>query len=213
MMPARTWRCAVVIACVAAARPALGAESNVRSDEPAWSGAITGYYYAMRDEPDFGVGIASLDRGPLHLEVRYNYEARDATSAFAGWKFSGGDTLSYEVTPIIGGLFGAARGVVPGLEASINWRAFDAYIEAEYVYDLNDRSASYYYAWSELAWKPVEWLRLGLVGQRTQVVDTGRDLQRGIFGQFTFGKATLGVYAFNPDSASRYIIVSVGAQF
>ncbi len=140
-------------------------------------------YYAMRDQPDFGVGVASLDRGPLHLEARYNYEARDSGSAFVGWKFAGGDTVSYEVTPIIGGLFGAARGVVPGLEVSVGWRTFDVYVEAEYVRDLDDSSASYYYAWSELGWKPVDWLRVGLVGQRTRTIDNGRDLQRGIFGQ------------------------------
>ena len=167
----------------------------------------------MRDQPDFGVGVASLDRGPLHLEARYNYEARDAGSAFVGWKFEGGDTVSYALTPIIGGLFGAARGVVPGLEASIGWRTFDVYVEAEYVRDLDESSASYFYSWTELGWKPVEWLRVGLVGQRTHTIDNGRDLQRGIFGQLTFGKATLGVYAFNPDSGSRYVIVSFGAQF
>jgi len=167
----------------------------------------------MRDQPDFGVGIASLDRGALHLEARYNYEARDSGSAFIGWKFAGGDTVSFEVTPIIGGLFGAARGVVPGLEASVGWRSFDFYIEAEYVRDLEDSSASYYYAWSELGWKPVEWLRVGIAGQRTRLVDNSRDFQRGLFGQIIVGKATLGVYAFNPDSGSRYVIVSFGAEF
>ena len=187
----------------------LGAEPEAPSG-PAWSAAVTGYYYAMRDQPDFGVGVASLDRGPLHLEARYNYEARDAGSAFVGWKFEGGDTVSYELTPIIGGLFGAARGVVPGLEASIGWRTFDIYVEAEYVRDLDESSASYFYSWTELGWKPVEWLRVGLVGQRTHTIDNGRDLQRGIFGQLAFGKATLGVYAFNPDSGSRYVIVSLG---
>ena len=213
MSPARHWASALAPAWIAATGSALGAEADARSENPAWSGALTGYYYAMRDQPDFGVGVASLDRGPLHLEARYNYEARNATSVFAGWKFSGGETVSYEVTPIIGGLFGAAHGVVPGLEASIGWRAFDAYIEAEYVYDLNDRSASYYYAWSELAWKPVEWLRLGLAAQRTKIVDTGRDLQRGVFAQITVGKITVGIYGFNPDSGSRYVIGALGAKF
>ena len=117
------------------------------------------------------------------------------------------------MTPIIGGLFGAARGVVPGLEASVGWRAFDVYVEAEYVRDLDDSSASYYYAWSELGWKPVDWLRVGLVGQRTRTIDNGRDLQRGIFGQVSVGQATLGVYAFNPDSGSRYVIVALGVEF
>ncbi len=202
----------LALAFLAWSGPALCAETATPA-EPAWSGAITGYYYAMRDQPDFGVGVGSLDRGPLHLEARYNYEARDSGSAFVGWKFAGGDTVSYELTPIIGGLFGAARGVVPGLEASLGWRSFDVYVEAEYVRDLDESSASYYYSWTELGWKPLDWLRVGLVGQRTHTVDTGRDLQRGIFGQVTAGKATLGVYAFNPDSGSRYVIVSLGLEF
>ena len=212
MKLARHGASALALAGVAAAGSALGADAGAQS-EPAWSGAVTGMYYAMRDQPDFGVGVASLDRGPLHLEARYNYEARDSGSAFVGWKFSGGDTVTYELTPIAGGLFGAARGAIPGLEASVAWREFDAYVEAEYVYDLDDSSASYFYSWTELGWKPVEWLRLGVVGQRTHTIDNGRDLQRGIFGQVVVGKATLGVYAFNPDTGSRYVIVSLGVRF
>ena len=211
-MIARSRLASVAFAGLVGTSLALGAEPEAPS-APAWSAAVTGYYYAMRDEPDFGVGVATLDRGGLHLEARYNYEARDSGSAFVGWKFEGGDTVSYALTPIIGGLFGAARGVVPGLEASIGWRTFDIYVEAEYVRDLDESSASYFYSWTELGWRPVEWLRVGLVGQRTHTIDTGRDLQRGIFGQLTFGKATLGVFAFNPDSGSRYVIVSLGVQF
>jgi hypothetical protein len=206
------WICSSAFVAAAIAAPASAADSDSGA-APEVSVAATGYFYAMRDQPDFGVGVATLDRGPLHLEARYNYEARDAGSAFVGWKFSGGDAVSFAVTPIVGALFGAARGFVPGVEASIGWRAFDVYIEAEYVRDLDQSSASYYYSWSELGWRPVEWLRVGLVGQRTHTIDNGRDLQRGIFGQLTLGKATLGVYAFNPDSGSRYVIVSLGAQF
>lgn len=199
--------CTLPIAVSLLPAAALAAET------PATSVAATGYYYAMRDEPDFAAGVATLDHASWHLEARYNYEARNAGSAFVGWKFRGGEAITFEVTPIVGALFGAARGVVPGVEASVAWGSFDAYIEAEYVDDRNSADASYYYAWSELAWKPVEWLRVGLVGQRTHTVDTGRDLQRGVFAQATIGKATLGAYAFNPDSGARYVIVSLGARF
>jgi hypothetical protein len=180
---------------------------------PTTSFGATAYYYAMRDEPDFGVGVATLDHGRWHFEARYNYEVRNAGSAFVGWKFSGGDAVTFEVTPIVGALFGSARGVVPGVEASVAWGPFDGYIEAEYVDDRRQEGDRYVYAWSELAWTPVEWLRAGLVGQRTRTVDTGRDLQRGAFAQITVQKMTFGMYAFNPDSAARYFIVSVGAAF
>lgn len=181
--------------------------------EKALSGSITGFYYAMRDQPDFGVGIAALNRGPLHLEGRYNYEAHDAGSAFVGWNFSAGETVTFAITPIIGVLFGSTHGVIPGLEATVAYGPFDAYIEAEYVYDRQNHSDSYYYAWSELGWKPVEWLRLGLAGQRTLVVHADRDFQGGVFAQLTLGKATLSLYAFDLDRASRYTIFALGAQF
>lgn len=195
-----------------AAAAARAAETGGATDPPIAFGA-TGYYYAMRDEPDFGVGVATLDRGPLHFEARWNYEARDAGSIFAGWKWKGGDEVTWELTPIVGALFGSATGVVPGLEASIAWRAIDFYTEVEYVHDREDADASYWYAWSELGWKPAEWLRVGLVGQRTRVVETGRELQRGVFAQVFVGKATLGVWAFNPDSGQNYTIVSLGVRF
>ncbi len=83
------------------------------------SGSVTGMYYAMRDQPDFGVGVASMNIGALRFEGRYNYEVRDAGSLFVGWKFSGGDVVTFEITPIVGGLVGAAHGVVPGVEASV----------------------------------------------------------------------------------------------
>ena len=203
-----TFARALALAAFVAPLPALAADDSTAGG-PATAVAITGYYYAMRDQPDFGVGVAALDRGPLHFEARYNYEARNATSVFAGWKFAGGDELTFEVTPIVGALFGAARGVVPGVEASVAWRSFDAYIEAEYVRDLEDASASYYYAWSELGWKPLPWLRVGVAGQRTKIVDTGRDLQYGAFAQAIVGKATLSVYWFNPDSGSPYVIAAL----
>jgi len=209
-MPCPVRAAALAFALLPAA--ALAAEPDVKS-EPETTFTLTGFYYAMRDQPDFTVGVASLNRGSLHVEARYNYEARDAGSAFAGWKFAGGDAVTFELTPIIGALFGAARGVVPGIEASVAYGTFDAYIEAEYVHDLDQHSASYYYAWSELGWKPAQWLRIGLVGQRTREIENGRDLQRGAFAQLLIDKATLGVYAFNPDAGSRYIIVSLGAQF
>ena len=192
---------------------ALAIPAACSAEEANWSGAVTGYYYAMRDEPDFGVGIAALDYGRLHFEGRWNYEARDAGSAFVGWKFSGGDTVTYEITPIVGVLFGAARGVVPGVEARVTWRSFDAYVEAEYVDDRRQPGTRYYYSWSEVGWTPVEWLRIGVAGQRTKTVDNGRDFQLGAFAQVTVQRLAFSLYAFNPDSSARYVIGAVSASF
>ena len=121
----------------------------------------------------------SADRGPLHLEARYNYESVGARSAFVGWTFSGGEAITWELTPLLGGAWGTTQAFVPGLEASVAWRRLDFYVEAEYVRDSSERSNSYFYAWSELGFRPVEWLRIGLAGQRTTAYGGDRECSAG----------------------------------
>ena len=103
--------------------------------------------------------------------------------------------------------------MIPGAEISVAYRSVDIYIEAEYVRDLHNQADSYFYSWNELGWRPVEWLRIGLVGQRSHTVQSDRDLQLGVFGQLNLRNFVLGVFAFNPDVSSRYMIVSVGVSF
>jgi len=182
--------------------------------EQGWAFAATGMYYSPPDQDNFLLVIATADRGQLHLEARYNYEALDSGSLFAGWSFAGGDTLTYELTPLLGVVFGATRGIAPGLEASLAYGEFDFYTEAEYLHDVEDDEESYTYAWSELGYTAAEWLRFGLVGQRSRVYESDRDIQRGGFAQLMFGKATLGFYLFDSDdSDERLAIVSLGAGF
>jgi hypothetical protein len=190
--------------------PGASPAAEPDAPSPATSFSANVSYYALRDEPSFAVVVAALQRGPLRLEARYNYEAKAATSVFGGYAWSGGEAVEWTVTPILGGLFGSARGIVPGVEASVAWRQLDAYVEAEYVHDLRDTKASYFYAWTEVGWRPLDPLRIGLVGQRTRIVSNERDLQRGVFAQLTLGSATLGLYAFNPGSAGRYVVLSLG---
>lgn len=181
---------------------------------PGWAFSATGMYYWPPDDDNFLLVIATADRGSLHLEARYNYEALDTGSLFAGWTFAGGDTLTYELTPMLGGVFGDTRGIAPGFEASLAYGITDFYIEAEYLYDFDNHEDSYTYAWSEFGFAPWEWLRFGLVGQRTRVYRSDRDIQRGGFAQLMFGKATLGLYVFNPDDdTDRLAVVSLGAEF
>ena len=204
-----------VFACAALPALAVG-DAYAAGDaqaERALSGTITGYSYLLQEQPNYGMAVGSVKYGSLHLEARYNYEARASASAFVGWTFAGGKEVTWEVTPIIGSLFGRSRGLVPGVEASVGYKSFDVYIEAEYVFDRQQSSDNYFYAWSELGWTPVEWLRVGIVGQRTRVVDNDRDLQRGVLLQVFAGKATISAYAFNPDSSNRYMTVALGFDF
>ena len=204
---------AAALACTAVGAEEASGRRAAPPDKPSWEFALTAYPTDVRGGDNYTSGIGVADRGPLHLEARYNYESVGARSAFVGWTFSGGDTITWEVTPLLGGAWGSVHAFVPAVEASVAWRQFDFYIEGEYVRDNHQHTDSYYYAWSELGFRPAEWLRFGLAAQRTRAYGGDRDIQRGPFAQLTWRRVTLGGFWFNPGSKDQVFVASLGVAF
>lgn len=189
------------------------AASAAGDGRPETSVSLSLSYYAMH-YTDFLTPVVALDRDALHLEARYNYEARNTGSVFVGWTFAGGDALAFSLTPILGVVYGDQSGVSTGLEASVTWKQFDFYSESEYFIDHANYHNNYFSAWNEIGWRPVEPLRLAIVTQRTRTVDDGKDVQRGLLIQWTLKRgATLGINFFNPNSWRAYTIASLAVQY
>jgi hypothetical protein len=216
-MKAALWAIAAFAAAVATTAWAGEDDRSGRRaslpEKPSWEFALTAYPTIVRGGENYTSAIAVADRGPLHLEARYNYESVGARSAFVGWTFAGGEAITWELTPLLGGAWGATQAFVPGLEASVAWGRLDFYIEAEYVRDNHEHTESYFYAWSELGFRPVEWLRIGVAGQRTRAYGGGRDIQRGPFAQLTWDRVTIGGYWFNPGSSEQVFVGMIGVTF
>lgn len=195
-------------ACFAAA--AWGGESP-SAPKPSWEFALTAYPTAGPDKGDnYTSVVATADRGPLRLEARYSYEAVDSRSAFVGWTFSGGETLSWEIRPLLGGVWGPIDAIVPAIELSLAWGRFDFYLEGEYV---DDGDEPYTYAWSELGYAPFDWLRIGMAAQRTRILGDDRDIQRGPFAQLSWELFTVGAYWFKPGADDQVFVTSFGVSF
>src|SRR5262249_9318213 len=133
--------------------------------------------------------------------------------AWLGYNFSGGETLSWEITPMFGVVFGNTTGVAPGYKGSLSWWKLELYSEGEYVVDPGDSSGSFFYNWSELSLSPVDWFRFGLVGQRTRLYKTDRDIQRGVLVGFSLEKIDLTTYVLNPDESSPTVVVAISLGF
>ena len=149
----------------------------------------------------------------LHLEARYNYEALDTGSAWAGYNFSGGKKLAWEVTPMLGGVFGDTSGIAPGYTGSLTWWKLELYSEGEYLFDTRDSSGSFFYNWSELTVAPVDWLKLGMVTQRTRAYQTDRDIQRGFLVGLSYKQVSFTTYVFNPDESKPTVVLALGITF
>ena len=189
--------------------PALTKEA----DEKAWSFSVSATTYIVPDSREYVQPTVTADRGWLHLEARYNYEALDTGSAWVGYNLSGGEKLAWEFTPMLGGVFGDTTGIAPGYKGSLSWWKLELYSEGEFVFDTGTSSDSFFYNWSELTLAPVDWFRFGMVTQRTRVYETDRDVQRGLLVRFSFKKVDLSAYVFNPDEDKPTFVFGLALTF
>ena len=184
-----------------------------KTDEKAWSFSVSASTYIVPDSDDYVQPTITADRGWLHLEARYNYEALDTGSAWLGYNFSGGKKIEWEFTPMVGGVFGDMTGIAPGYKGSLSWWKLELYSEGEYVFDTGDSDGSFFYNWSELSLSPVDWFRFGLVTQRTRAYHTNVDVQRGLLVGFSYKKMDFTTYVFNLDEDKPTFVFAVGLSF
>jgi hypothetical protein len=175
---------------------------------PVWLFSASVYTYFVPDDSNYAQPSFTADRDWLHLEARYNYEDRKTGSIWVGYNFAGGETLAWELTPMVGGVFGRTSGVAPGYRGSLSWWNLEFYSEGELVVDADGASESFFYNWSELTYAPVPWLRAGLATQRTRVYQAERDIQRGLLVGLTLGRLAVTTYVLNPDVESTVILAA-----
>jgi hypothetical protein len=203
-------RALLAIAALAVASPAL---AQTAAGSSPWSFSVAAFGYFVPDDANFVLPVVTADRGALHLEARYNYEAPDTGSAWLGWTFGGGGEVEWEITPILGIVVGDLEGVAPGYEGSLAWRALELYSEGEYVFDKAGAEGNFLYNWSELTLAVTERWRVGLVTQRTRAWENDRDVQRGLLVGFSFARADVAAYVFNPDDEEPTVLVSLALEF
>jgi hypothetical protein len=204
-------------------------EANDSLQSP-WSFSATGYFYFLPEEENTYTLLGYVDYKQLHTEVRYNYEAQNAASFFAGWRFETGGKAAIGITPMMGFLFGDAEGIIPALELDLAYKKFaegiipaleldlaykkfDFYSEMEYVIDVEGKENNFFYVWGEVAISPIESLRTGISYQKTRLFQTDREVQRGIFAQYSFWKLTAGVHYFNPFADDNFLIGMLSIEF
>lgn len=178
-----------------------------------WTFSASVYTYVVPDQDDYVQPTITADYGAWHFEGRYNYEAQDTASLWVGYGFNGGDELKWQITPMLGGVFGDRNGIAPGYRGSLRWWKLMLYSEGEQLFSTDDQDDNFFYNWSELTLAPVEWFRFGFVTQRTRAYDSDRDIQRGLLLGATFKRIDVTAYALNPDEGDPTWVVSVAAGF
>jgi hypothetical protein len=210
------WAAAAVFALAGPGAPAqVAAEPAVppAADEKKWEFDASAYTYFVPDANDFISPVVKADRGALHLEARYNYEGFRSGSVWLGYNVSVGKELALDLTLMLGGVMGDTAGIAPGWRFSLRYWKLELASESEYVFDTRDSADNYFYNWSELSLSLAEWVRAGLVVQRTRLYGESRDVQRGVLVGFSWKKLYATAYVFNPDVDKPSFVLALGAGF
>jgi len=149
----------------------------------------------------------------LHLEARYNYEDMNTASLWAGYRFKFGNAVKFVIVPMAAIVFGNTNGAAPGLEIEMTYKKFDLYSESEHVFDFSSKEGNFFYMYSEVAIRPIHAIRTGIITQRTKLFESERELQRGIFGEYYFGRFRAGVFYFSPFASDQFWIASFSVDF
>jgi hypothetical protein len=85
------------------------------------------------------------------------------------------------------------------------------------VIDVDNHDDRFLYNWSEVSVWATDWLRAGLVTQRTRTFlvpqHSERDIQRGLLAGVSIRKVEGTFYLFNPGSDDYYVVASISLSF
>jgi hypothetical protein len=164
-------------------------------------------------EDVFLLPVFRADKNALHLEGRYNYEDYQTFSAWAGYNFSGGKKFEYTFTPMLGGVIGNTKGIAVGFEMNLAYKKFELYTESEYLADTENSEYNYIYDWTDLTFSPKEWFWFGISAQRTRLVETPLEIQRGILAGASIKNWELSAYVFNLGFQEPYGLITLSYSY
>jgi hypothetical protein len=178
-----------------------------------WEFSLLTSGYLVPNGQSYVSPVFTADHQWLHLEARYNQEYQKTGSLWAGYNFATGDQIVLEITPMIGAVFGNTTGVAPGCNISVTRKRLQLSAQAEYVFNMDNRTASFFYTWDELIYSPTDWFHAGLVAQRTRAYHTDLDVQRGFSAGVAHKKMDFTAYIFNAGWTSPTVVLALSFSF
>src|SRR5262245_6257894 len=110
-------------------------ETDIERRDTKWAFSLSTSTFLAQHERDYVNPTFTADRERLHLEARYNYEELKTGSFWLGWNFSTGKKLQFELTPMLGGVFGDITGIAPGYTITMRYKPFELSSQGEYFID------------------------------------------------------------------------------
>lgn len=171
--------------------------------------------YQYLNQPGAGAVVPVLhfsSRNNWYAELRYNYEETGALSLFAGRSFSGGKSITYTMTPMIGFSTGGFTGISVALNTDIEWKDFYLSSQTQYSRDMNKNEDNFFFNWSELGYSINEYFFTGIAAQYTRD-HSGEEFHPGVIAGLSIKDFSFPLYVFNPFLRGQYFILGVSYEY
>jgi hypothetical protein len=146
-------------------------------------------------------------------EARYNFDELNTFSMYAGRKFTGRGSLSWEATPMVGGLLGQMTGGSVGVNVGMDYKKMFFASQSQYSFSVENNTDRYFYNWTELGYNATKWLYAGLALQQTNIYKAIGQLEPGCMIGFSVRNWTIPLYAFNTGNQETYFVLGVNWQW
>jgi hypothetical protein len=184
-------------------------------DAGAQSGAVEHYYFTRtRSSESLMTPMAHFtSANNWYGEARYNFDELNTFSLYAGRKFSGGRNLSWEATPVVGGLMGQMTGGSLGMNVGMDFKKIFFSSQSQYSFSMENSTDKYFFNWTEVGYSATPWMYAGLAMQQTNVYRTQGKLEPGCMVGFSIKNWTIPLYAFNTSDQERYFVLGLNWQW
>ena len=149
----------------------------------------------------------------VYTEMRYNYEDVETASVYLGKSFSKEGNLSYDITPMLGIVFGNFNGGSLAVNMDIELKKTFLSMQTQYTVSSDAKENNFLFNWTELAYQPLQWFYTGVSMQQTKIYNSSFKSEYGVLVGFLVKKFTIPVYVFNPVNKNRNFIVGINIEW
>ena len=107
-------------------------------------------------------------RNHWYGECRYNYEADETFSVYAGRTYKNSKMIDYSLSPLVGIVGGKFNGYSFGLNSNIEYKKYSLSSQCQYTISARDRYQNFAYSWTDAGYKVSPFLSVGLSMQQTK---------------------------------------------
>jgi hypothetical protein len=144
--------------------------------------------------------------------MRYNYEEVQTISFYGGKIFSGGNAVTYSITPLAGFAAGRFSGLSFAANTEMGWKGFYISLQSQYSKSLEKDKPDFFFNWSECGYNISSHLFTGLSLQ--YALHSGKvDAEPGFVVGINLKNVSVPLYVFNAFHAGCYFVLGLNYEY